>query len=170
MRKLQSLLETIANDLSTVWIMATVGVCCGFAINQFRDNPLPLVYSPKAERIQQAVAKLSMENTTPAQLNPGVVVGGGALSDAPAVRYLDLASFREIVERRERGIVIDARPEIFHRLGHVPGALSLSREEFESSYSKQRSLLEKDKTLPIVIYCSSYSCEDSQMVADALEE
>ena len=168
MQKLPSLLKTIASDLSAVWIMATVGACCGFAINQLRDNPLPLVYSPKAERIQQAVANISLENTTPAQPNPVAGTDGIAPSEDSKVRYLDLTAFREIVERKARGIVLDARPKIFHRLGHVPGAISLPREEFQESYGKQRALLDRNKPQPIAIYCSSSSCEDSQMVADAL--
>jgi rhodanese-related sulfurtransferase len=170
MQKLPWFLRIIARDLSSVWIMATVGACCGFALNQFRDNPLPLVYSAKSERIQQAVAKISLEATTPAKPELAGDAEGSASPDVPTVRYLDLPAFREIVEKRMRGIVLDARPEIFHRLGHVPGAISLPREEFESSYSKQRFLLEKDKSQPIAVYCSSLSCEDSQMVADALKK
>lgn len=168
MMKLPLLFRTITSDLSAVWIMATVGACFGFAINQFRDNPLPLVYSPKAERIQQAVDKISIETATPE--HPIVEVGMDITlpTDAPKVRYLDLPAIRDIVEGKTKGVVLDARPEIFHRLGHLPGAISLPREEFQESYSKQRAVLERDKSQPIAIYCSSSSCEDSQMVADAL--
>ncbi len=168
MQKLPHFLKTIASDLSAVWIMATIAACFGFAINQFRDNPLPLVYSAKAERIQQAVAKLSAETTTPKPPSPAADMDVTLPSAIPKVHQLDLQSFRDIVEGKTKGVVLDARPEIFHRLGHVPGAISLPREEFKESYSKQRALLEKDKSQPIAIYCSSSSCEDSQMVADAL--
>jgi 3-mercaptopyruvate sulfurtransferase SseA len=168
MQKLPHFLKTIASDLSSVWIIATVGACFGFTINQFRDNPLPLVYSPKAERIQQAVAKLTTETTAPNKPSSAANLDVTSPSDVPKVHQIDLQAFRDIVEGKTKGIVLDARPEIFHRLGHVPGAISLPREEFQESYSKQRALLDRNKSQPIAIYCSSASCEDSQMVADAL--
>lgn len=56
----------------------------------------------------------------------------------------------------------------FHRFGHIPKAISLPREDFEACYSKQRTLLEKHKKHPVVIYCSGVSCEDGEMVANAL--
>ena len=65
-------------------------------------------------------------------------------------------------------LILDARPEIFHRFGHIPKAISLPREDFEACYSKQRTLLEKHKKHPVVIYCSGVSCEDGEMVANAL--
>jgi predicted sulfurtransferase len=64
----------------------------------------------------------------------------------------------------KRGLVLDARPEIFHRLGHVPGALSLPRDDFETGYAALKEKLEADRSQPIVIYCSSASCEDSGLV------
>lgn len=167
MQSLSERLKSIGSDLFIVWIMATIGVCFGLAINQFRDTPLPLAYSPKTERMQEAVTKISREIAIPKFEG---AANDAFKADAAAVRYVDLSTFREIVEKKARGIILDARPEIFHRLGHVPGAISLPREEFETSYNKQRFLLEKDKSQPIAVYCSSSSCEDSQMVADALIE
>ncbi len=159
--------QIIAQDLFTVWIIAVIAACVGFAINQLRDTPLSLVYTPKAERLQQTVNKIASDS----RIVPGTesaAPDGNLPSVAAEVRQLDLPAFRDIVESKTKGIVLDARPEIFHRLGHVPGAISLSREEFEADYAKHRSLLEKDKSQLIAVYCSSSSCEDSQMVADAL--
>jgi rhodanese-related sulfurtransferase len=169
-RDFSPMLKAVAGDLSAVWIMATVGVCCGFAINQLRDNPLSLVYAGKVERIGQAVAKLSLETTLPAQPDSIASADRSTPPNTFTVGYLDLPAFRNIVGKKTGGVILDARPEIFHRLGHVPGAISLPREEFESSYNKQRSFLEKDKSQPITVYCSSSSCEDSLMVAEALKK
>jgi 3-mercaptopyruvate sulfurtransferase SseA len=68
----------------------------------------------------------------------------------------------------KRGLVLDARPEIFHRLGHVPGALSLPRDDFETGYAALKGKLEADRSQAIVIYCSNASCEDSGLVKKSL--
>ena len=158
----------MAGDAFAVWNIAIVGVCLGFGLNQFRDDPVPLVYARKADRIQQAVANLATEPkpTTPPSSLPYTAVSDPS-HPAAGVRFLDLPAFREVVDSK-KAIVLDARPEIFHRLGHIPGAISLSREEFKADYTKQRSRLESDKSQMIAIYCSSASCEDSAMVADGL--
>lgn len=143
----------IGRDLVGVWLLATGSLCVGFLINQFRDKPLPLVYASKQERIDQAVAQTApAAPVVPSIPGKAVVIG--------------LQEFRQLVEGRKT-IILDARPEIFHRLGHVPGAVSLSREEFERDYAKNKSLLGDHQAL-IAVYCSSSSCEDSGMVADAL--
>ena len=86
-------------------------------------------------------------------------------SDVP--EYMGLEEFRVLVESKG-ALILDARPEIFHRLGHVPGALSLPREDFEASFALHRNHLEADKGALVVIYCSGSSCEDSGLVRKAL--
>ncbi len=140
-------------ELILLWILATASLCVGIAINQFRDNPLPWIYSSKEARIQAAVSKIASDYSS--------------IPASDRVQNLNLAEMREFIEKG-KGIVLDARPEIFHRLGHLPNALSLSREEFERDYENLKIMLSKDKNQPIAIYCSSSSCADSHMVADAL--
>ena len=150
----------VCSDFLAVGVIGLIAGGLGLSANQFRTAPLPLVYSPKAVRIQDAVAKLGGEAPAASEL--------ASLAVAGRVQYLDLVSFREIVEGKEKGTIIDARPGIFHELGHVPGAINLSREEFEADYAAHRSMLEKDRSRLMVIYCSDSDCEDSQLVADAL--
>jgi len=76
-----------------------------------------------------------------------------------------LPEFRKIVES-ENAIILDARPALFYRRGHVPGAISLSREQFEKEYPKRKALNDKDRL--IAVYCSGADCKDSGMVAAAL--
>jgi rhodanese-related sulfurtransferase len=57
---------------------------------------------------------------------------------------------------------------LFYQFGHVPGALSLPRADFESAYAALRARLEKNRRRPIVVYCSDRSCEDSSAVRTAL--
>lgn len=76
-------------------------------------------------------------------------------------------SFHAFVKEK-RGLVLDARPENFYRFGHVPGALSLPRDEFEKGYTQLTKKLEANKRQPMIIYCSDESCEDSELVYKAL--
>lgn len=153
------LLIELWKDLLGFWLLSTGSVCVALLVNQLRDHPLSLIYATKKQRIEKAVAQ--------------VVASTAALStsdrqsgeDRPQV--IGLQEFREVVERK-KAVILDARPEIFHRRGHVPGALSLSREEFGRDYARHKSLLESNKEQIIAVYCSGSSCEDSDMVADAL--
>jgi rhodanese-related sulfurtransferase len=142
-----------ARDLSVVAALALLGVGVGLTVNAWRAQPLPMRYLPKAERLQQAVQPyLPQPGTLPA---------------ASKVIPVDLKTFREMVEGKAAR-VLDARPEVFYQLGHVPGAISLPREDFEARYGVLRAELERDKARAIVVYCSDPECEDSPMVAEAL--
>jgi rhodanese-related sulfurtransferase len=146
-------------DFFTLWMMAAAAVCCGFAVNQFRAAPLPWVYASKTERVRQAAERIAKRS--PAEARSAET----AQTDEPRVRPIDLAAFREM---QKHALILDARPEIFHRFGHIPKALSLPREDFEACYSKQRMRLEKHKARPVVLYCSGTGCEDGETVANAL--
>jgi rhodanese-related sulfurtransferase len=143
------------HDLKVLCFFATSAVCAGLLTNQFRDQPLPLVYQNKLDRLESAVSKVA-ERDAPA----GPLIKG-------EVRYIDLHEFQRMAQSAGT-VIVDARPEIFHRLGHIPKALPLPRDEFDTYYTKQRRLLEADKARPMLIYCNGGSCEDSDLVATAL--
>lgn len=149
-------LGEFGKDILGFLFLATTSLCVALLLNQFRDHPLPLNYAAKKQRIEEAVANVA-EAPAPA---PITLTLGHA-------RVIGLQEFQQIIQGK-KGIVLDARPEIFYRLGHVPEAISLPREDFENAYSKYKSLLEFNKERTIVVYCSESSCEDSDMVADAL--
>jgi rhodanese-related sulfurtransferase len=155
---MMNLPKTFWRDIRVFWLLATSALCLGMLMNQFRDKPLPLVYESKAERLQSVVSKVSVTMPVNSALR------SEHLSDS-----LSLDAFRVIVEEK-KVLVLDARPEIFHRLGHVPGALSLPRDEFEKGYANLQKLLEVNKERPIVLYCSSSSCQDSGLVQKALRD
>lgn len=144
-------LRIIFDDVVSFWIMATVSLCLGLLLNQFRDKPLSLIYQTKAERLQMAVSRIESNRQAPAELSGN----------------LSLDDMRSFVEER-RGVILDARPEVFHRLGHIPGALSLPRDDFENAYNKLKSRLERNKNASLIVYCSGSSCEDSMLVQEAL--
>lgn len=143
-------------DLTFLFLAASISLVAGILINQLRDTPLPLVYKGKAERLQDSVQRIATKEAPPAP--------------APAVHLpekLSLEEFSSYVESKG-GLVLDARPEIFHRLGHVPGALSLPRDDFEKGYASLKEKLEADRSQPIAIYCSGASCEDSGLLKKSL--
>ncbi len=141
------------SDLLTVWLIATTSLCAGLLFNQFRDKPLPLIYQSKGDRVLAAAEHFT---SAPA-----------AIQSAEVPEEIGLEDFRAMAESKEV-IILDARPEIFHRLGHVPGALSLPREDFEAAFTVHKNRLEAGRNALIVIYCSGSSCEDSELVRKAL--
>lgn len=143
-------------NLFTFWIIATTSICVGLLLNQFRDKPLPLVYQSKQERLERAVSRVAASET-PKQNSATVSFS----------QDLSLDEFRVFVKEKH-GLILDARPEIFHRFGRVPGALSLPREDFEKSYARLKTKFEADKSQPIAVYCSNSFCEDSKLVRKAL--
>jgi rhodanese-related sulfurtransferase len=173
----------VGRDLLGFLILAAISLAAGVLINTIRRDPLPLVYLSKAERLNQAVAKMEANpvlGTATSPLNPAppnIAKGAEALTpvSAPAlkrkpaeVREVDIHEFRRLLDGLDC-LVVDARPEIFHRLGHVPKALALPRDDFETYYQKHRATLEAYKDRTLLIYCSGSSCEDSHLVANALD-
>lgn len=145
-------------DLVGCWLLATISICAGLLINQFRDSPVPLVYQTKAERLEGAVVNLETEATA----------ASSSVASMSLPSKLSLEDFKIFMEKKG-GLVVDARPEIFHRLGHVPGAIALPRDDFENYYRQNEGVLGRSKNQAIAIYCSGDSCEDSRLVETALK-
>lgn len=114
---------------------------------------MSLVYSSPASRLNQTVAHLETSAPTPLALD-------GDIS-------------RDEVQKatlNHEALILDARPEIFYRLGHIPTALSLPRDDFEKQYPTIRKTLQLHGARLLIVYCSGNDCQDSQMVADALSK
>lgn len=150
-------MRAVAADAGAFLALTTGALCVGLVANQLRDKPLPLAYESKEARMAAEVARAGGSIAAPEP--------GAAAVEAP--EDLDLARFRRALGE-SRVIVLDARPEIFHRLGHVPGALSLPREDFAGACARLRDRLEGARDGWLVVYCSSRSCEDSKLVRKAL--
>lgn len=67
-------------------------------------------------------------------------------------------------------LILDARPESFYRLGHIPSALNLPRDDFDKQYQALQSILQSHRNQLLIIYCSNLRCPDSQVVAAALQK
>ncbi len=57
--------------------------------------------------------------------------------------------------------ILDARPLVFFRAGHIPGAISLPWDRFVAEFPALRERLTEGGLAGIVIYCSGGDCEDS---------
>ena len=145
----------LRTDIIGCWIIATISLCAGLIINQFRDSPISLIYKEKSGRLDDVVTKIAVAHCQEARPRQA--------QSFPLPARLSLEEFKDLV-RQDQGLVLDARPEIFHRLGHVPGAIALPRNDFENYYRKHQAELEKDKNQILVIYCSSGFCDDSKLV------
>lgn len=146
----------LRSDLRFFIICATASLCVGLLINQFRDQPLGLIYQSKEARLNASVERISATKMDSAT--------------KPSPELSDKLSLDDMVAyvSEKRGVILDARPEIFHRLGHIPGAISLPRDDFEKAYEALKEKLEQNRTQPLAIYCSSSSCEDAELVRKAL--
>lgn len=132
-------------DILGFSLFAIVALGAGLGVNALSPKPLALVYQPPAEKLAAAM-------------------GSGTTS----IGIVAIDKVREMTARADV-IVLDARPRDFYDLGHIPGARSLSKENFDDDYkSLEHELKSPGKTL--VVYCSDSGCEDSEFVAKKLEE
>lgn len=125
----------------------------GLAVNEIRSTPLPLAYSSPEFRLNQIVK----------QMHPS----------ASASPYLNGDISRDEIQKISlihSALILDARPKVFYRFGHIPSALSLPRDDFERQYQVLYSHLQSHHDSLLVVYCSGMGCQDSQMVADALKK
>jgi len=78
----------------------------------------------------------------------------------------------EAAEARARlakgALFLDARPEPFYRMAHVPGALSLPEEDFDAAFARLEPRLRS--SLDVVVYCAGFGCDASHVVARKLKE
>ena len=133
----------VLGDAAWLGIVAVAAFSIGMAADGlFRKRALGLRYQPAAERITA-----SLEQSIPLVIMDEVV----SLVNRPNV------------------LVLDARPRVFYELGHLPGAKSLSREEFGQDLATLEKELRAGKRT-LLVYCSDADCEDSAIVANALQQ
>jgi len=78
---------------------------------------------------------------------------------------LSLEIFRRIVAARS-AIVVDARPATLFQKGHVPGAINLSA--IRPADRATNDILKYPSSTPVIVYCESNNCTDSEEVATLL--
>jgi rhodanese-related sulfurtransferase len=86
-------------------------------------------------------------------------------SSSKGIRFIHLDEAMSLREKTG-ALFIDARPPAAFAAGAIPGAINLSRVNFERDYSGKENQLKGAETL--VVYCTSRNCEDSSIVATKL--
>ena len=141
----------LCRQIIEVLTLLSLSLALGLVINEFRGRPLALSYRTPEQRLTAQLAELVKQ--PPFEIQDSQTIG--------------LARFRQAFAEHDT-LILDARAAPFYRLGHVPGALNLSRENFARDYQRLAATLTTAKDRPIVVYCSGGSCHDSKMVAGAL--
>lgn len=122
--------------------VALLALATGTVADQlFRNPPVGLTYRPAALR-----PGLSSASETPIMLDEM-----RALVGQPGV------------------VLLDARPNLFFEMSHLPGAHLLSREQFAEGFARIEPLL-RAAGQTLVVYCSDAECEDGGRVAQSLRE
>ena len=68
------------------------------------------------------------------------------------LRDVSADQLRQMIEGKERLILVDTRTEYEYGQGHLPGAISVPPYRF----AELRTLLPPDKNLEVVVYCRGY--------------
>lgn len=83
-------------------------------------------------------------------------------------------TIEKVFELHQSGsiLLLDTRPPIFYRLGHIEGAHSLPLKKFDESFENSKRTLDAAASAgkEIVIYCQSENCSDSGVMAQALSK
>jgi len=76
------------------------------------------------------------------------------------------------LQQSEAALIYDVRPGLSYRLGHIPGARSWPKSQFDAQLaSRQAEIRDATKAKrPVVIYCSDLTCPDSIKIATRLAE
>jgi len=67
--------------------------------------------------------------------------------------------------KKGKVLIIDARPGLFYKLGHIPGAVSLPATSKELSDEARKILSGVPLKRTIVVYCADKNCENAETVA-----
>jgi len=156
-------------DLRGLVILSIVSLAVGLVINQVRSSRLPWIYQDKQARVASSVDVLRENPSRPREQivkEPNTRSLEVPPDLAPA---LTLAEFVTQVEKAEV-LILDVRPKLFYRLGHVPGAVSLPRNDFQAVYAEISDTLVNHQNRPVILHCASVDCEDAELVRDALSK
>jgi rhodanese-related sulfurtransferase len=90
-----------------------------------------------------------------------------AMAVEAAVPLVSLAEMQMAVEQGTH-LVLDARALQEYDQGHIPGAFSLPHADFEVAMQNLAGML--GPADPLIVYCSSATCDDALLVAKRLRE
>jgi rhodanese-related sulfurtransferase len=147
-------------DISALALLGLLSCGVGFGIDQLRAKPLGLAYLTPTQRLVQTSKSEERPSAPPNQTNAPI---------SREIQVVEISQLQEFLEKNQ-ALVFDVRPDIFFKLGHIPGARSLQEKEFDADLVKAKPLIEAAlaKGQKIVVYCSGSHCSDASKVAQKL--
>jgi rhodanese-related sulfurtransferase len=122
------------------------------------QNPTPDPTPPPA-RAEQAVRPESTKSPEPEKKRLPASERG-EVSSISLSKLFDLQQTGSV-------LIYDARPSVFYREGHIPGAISLPKSIATDVIRERDAELKAAKAAgkPIVVYCTGILCADARTVA-----
>ncbi|MBC8125736.1 MAG: hypothetical protein H8M99_01125 [Gloeobacteraceae cyanobacterium ES-bin-144] len=72
-----------------------------------------------------------------------------------------------VLQQSDNALIYDARPVLYYRFGHIPGAINLPKQNCDALIAewepKINAAISSGKTL--VVYCTNPTCPDAKSVA-----
>jgi rhodanese-related sulfurtransferase len=143
----------LIRDCLHLLLLLCLSLAGGVALNAVRWHPLSWTYKTPELRLEETVTRM------------------GALRNS-ALTFFPEVSLEEMktICADHKALILDARPDFLYQAGHIPSALNLPRSNFKDRYSSMMNLLEGYRDKPVVVYCSSRECRESQRVAQAFKD
>jgi rhodanese-related sulfurtransferase len=111
----------------------------GIGVNVFRADSIPLV-----------------ENWNERVLNEQLTGGLPAVSLAQVLKAFN----------NNEALFVDARPQDFYRIGHIPGAINIPVDDFDLLFPELREKI--TAAVQVITYCEGASCEVSVELTEKL--
>jgi len=155
-------MKTIVADLSLLVGLTILSGCIGIAVGALGEPPLSLSYRPPAQRLLASNPPSSAE----------VPVPPSKPERPPVVRQIEVITLAQFLKLKgeDQLLILDVRPDLFYKIGHIPGALSLQAREFDADHAMRKEQLQTalKEGKKIAIYCGGGTCPDASKVASSL--
>lgn len=125
---------------------------------------------PGPEQAPKPSESSGVAKTTPAS-PPKPAPPASAVARTGQVTRIPLGTLFQY-HQEGRVLIFDVRPSFVYRLGHIPGAVSWPKSDFQNRLAENESRIQAARTegKPVVIYCVDLACPDARIVASLLAE
>ena len=108
-------------------------------------------------------SKAVKKQTTDTAETPVRPTGPGTLTRMP------LGNLYQLVQSNA-ALIFDVRPTLYYKMGHIPGAISFPKSDFDRDLGKfeLRIRTANSNNTPVVIYCTDLACPDAMNVSTQL--
>jgi len=127
---------------------------------------LALAFTACADPPKQMPAKTPAANAQDPSASETAFKKPVRMNGRGKIDTIPLADFFTL-QQSGQALIFDARPAFFYSLGHIPGAINLSKNRCDDAIHAReaeiKAAVAAGKT--IVVYCSSSTCPDARTVA-----